>query len=158
MEQNKQKGGKRLGAGRKPVLSKKKQISLYVEGSKILKFGNEEKYKEFLYLKTDEYGNESEINAEIKYTPTSSAAFDGKRMDRITHDEPAIWEEPKSPFTGLPPKLSDFDKFSNELRVAKSRTDVEAIMKRSVGGIMFPKERIALKSVADEVMEDMFSD
>lgn len=58
MEQKKQLGGKRKGAGRKPVLSKKKQISLYVEGAKIIKFGGEEKMKEHLYLVIDKYGIE----------------------------------------------------------------------------------------------------
>lgn len=64
----------------------------------------------------------------------------------------------KSQIIGLAPKLSDFDKFSEELYGAKSRSEVEAIMKRSVGGIMFPKERFELKAVADKVLEDMFND
>jgi len=66
--------------------------------------------------------------------------------------------EVKSPITGLAPKLSDFDKFSEQLRQAKSKRDVERIMKDSVGGIMFPRERLALKAVADEVSDDMFND
>lgn len=94
MEQQTNRGGKRKGAGRKPVLSKKKQISLYVEGSKILKFGNEEKYKDFLYRKTDEFGNE-ELNTEINYLPTSPTAYDAAKVSRVTHDEPAMWQEAK---------------------------------------------------------------
>ncbi|MES2382331.1 MAG: hypothetical protein V4538_14895 [Bacteroidota bacterium] len=152
MEQNKQKGGKRLGAGRKPVLSKKKQISLYVEGSKILKFGNDEKMKKYLYKVIETFGN-----SPIDYKPPTEANFHGKMVSMEVVDKMDV-EQQKSSITGLPPKLSDFDKFSEELRSAKSRHDVDAIMKRSVGGIMFPKERFALKSVADEVMEDMFND
>jgi len=149
MENKKQLGGKRKGAGRKPVLSKKKQISLYVEGAKILKFGNEEKYKEFLYRQTDEYGVEKDYS-----NPVSELT---KLPQYSVHDiQPQV--EVKSAFTGLPPKLSDFDKFSEELYGAKSRTEVEAIMKRSKGGIMFPREHLELKSIADKVMEDMFSD
>lgn len=94
MENKKQVGGKRRGAGRKPVLHKKKQISLYVEARTILKFGSEEKYKEFLYKKTDEYGNE-DLNTEINYLPTSPNAYDGKKMDKVTYDEPVMWAEPK---------------------------------------------------------------
>ena len=58
MENKKQIGGKRRGAGRKPVLSKKKQISLYVEGAKVVKFGSEEKMKAHLYDIIDKFGVE----------------------------------------------------------------------------------------------------
>ncbi len=154
MENKKQVGGKRRGAGRKPVLSKKKQISLYVEGSKILKFGNEEKYKEFLYKQTDEYGN-NELEVSVPLNP-----FDAPKVHHLIDDEfPKIaGTEVVSKITGLAPKLSDFDKFSEELYGAKSRHDVDAIMKRSAGGIMFQKERNELKAIADKVMEDMFND
>lgn len=95
MEIKKQVGGKRKGAGRKPVLSKKKQVSLYVEGSKILKFGNGENMKAHLYTVIDNFGEEPEL-AEIKYLPTSPASYDGKKMEKVTHDEPAMWQESKS--------------------------------------------------------------
>jgi len=78
--------------------------------------------------------------------------YDSPKIENPIHDEP------KSPITGLPPKLSDFDKFELELRSAKSKAQVIEIMKRSVGGIMFPRERLALKAVADEVSDDMFND
>lgn len=55
MEQKSKQGGVRKGAGRKPVLSKKKQVSLYVEGGKILNFGSEDKMKSALYLFIDKY-------------------------------------------------------------------------------------------------------
>jgi len=90
MENKKQVGGKRRGAGRKPILSKKKQVSLYVEGAKIIKFGNEEKMKESLYEFIDGFGNKK-----IVYTQPTPESFDGKRVDKFTHDEPSQWAEPK---------------------------------------------------------------
>jgi hypothetical protein len=48
MNENK-KGGKRLGAGRKPIGEKKRAIFLYVENSATYKFGSEEKMKKSLY-------------------------------------------------------------------------------------------------------------
>lgn len=160
MENKKQLGGKRKGAGRKPVLSKKKQVSLYVEGSKIIKFGNEEKMKDHLYGVIDGFGKEDELKKEItfEYAKPNATSFDGAAASRVLIDEQSQWQEVKSQITGLPPKLSDFDNFSAELKVAKSRREVEEIMKRSVGGIMFPRERIDLKAVADEVLENMFND
>ena len=149
MENKKQLGGKRKGAGRKPVLSKKKQYSFYIEGSMVMQFGSEEKFKKAVLDFIYGYGVEKDYSnpiSELRKLPQYSV-----------HDiQPQV--EVKSSFTGLPPKLSDFDKFSEELYGAKSKAEVEAIMKRSAGGAMFPKDRIALKAVADEVMEDMFND
>lgn len=153
MENKKQIGGKRKGAGRKPVLSKKVQVSLYVEGAKILKFGCEDKMKTHLYDVIDKFGNvEFSPKPEFYDAPPIKLTYEDE-FPKIASDKTIV-----SSITGLPPKLSDFDKFSEELYGAKSRHDVEAIMKRSVGGIMFPKERIELKAIADKVMEDMFND
>lgn len=158
MEQLKQMGGKRRGAGRKPIMDKKKQYSFYIAWAEVVKFGGEEKFKksvsDFIYGS----GKEEVLNSQINYAPVTTTAFDGKKMNMGIIDEAPMFQEVKSPVTGLPPKLSDFDKFEMELKGAKSRAEVEAIMKRSVGGIMFPKERFALKSVADSVLEDMFND
>ena len=55
MEQSK-KGGKRVGAGRKPSGIRKKTITFYVEEGKIYKFGNEEKLKKEVYLFIGNYG------------------------------------------------------------------------------------------------------
>lgn len=148
----KKQGGKRRGAGRKPILNKKKQFSFYIEVEQVLKFGNEEKFKKSV---TDFiYGYGKEV---IAATPTLNA-YDGAKTNMATQDEHIQWQEVKSPITGLPPKLSDFDKFSEELYAAKSRVEVEAIMRRSNGGVMFPREKNDLKAIADKVLEDMFND
>lgn len=154
MEQKKQLGGKRKGAGRKPVLSKKKQISLYVEGSKILKFGNEDKMKTFLYKNIDDY----ELGTEIKYAPVSDAAFDGKKVDMVKADEMGQWQEPKSTITGLPPKLSDFDNLMDELNACSTIPQVEAVMKKVKSSLLFLKEKLALENHAKEISKDMFND
>jgi hypothetical protein len=49
----KQSGGKRKNAGRKPVLDKKVQVCLYVETSKIDKFGGIDEFKSKLYNQID---------------------------------------------------------------------------------------------------------
>lgn len=75
MENQKQLGGKRRGAGRKPILHKKKQVSLYVEGSKIVKFGSEDKMKEHLYEVIDKFGvatNYENPVSELKNLPAYS--------------------------------------------------------------------------------------
>lgn len=99
MEEKKQ-GGKRRGAGRKPILHKKKQISLYVEGSKILKFGNVEKYKEFLYRQTDEYGVEKDYSnpvSELNKLPQYSVH--DIKQPLATFSTPISYTEPVKPQT-----------------------------------------------------------
>jgi RNase adaptor protein for sRNA GlmZ degradation len=55
MELNK-RGGKRVGAGRKPVTNRKKVVTLYVPILEIVKFGNEEKFKIAVYEFSRNYG------------------------------------------------------------------------------------------------------
>lgn len=153
MENKKPMGGKRRGAGRKPVLHKKKQVSLYVEVDKMIKFGGEDKMKEKLY---------SFINGELKEVPVyvtpTPDSFDAEKMDKINHDEHGQWQEPKSTITGLPPKISDFDKFMAELKNAKIIPQVEDIMKRAKAGIMFPQQLRGLEEKAKELSREMFND
>lgn len=54
MEQK--RGGKRVGAGRKPSGVEKKTISLYVAKGSIYKFGSEDKMKEKIYDFISGYG------------------------------------------------------------------------------------------------------
>lgn len=153
MEEKKQVGGKRKGAGRKPVLSKKKQISLYVEGNKILRFGGDEKMKTHLYGVIDTFGESAIVYA----TPTPES-FDGKKMDKITNDELAQWAEPKSTITGLPPKLSDFDTLMDELNSCSTIPQIEAVIKRVKSALLLPREKMALEAHAKEISKDMFND
>ncbi len=153
MENKNQLSGKKRGAKKKPALSKKTQVSLYVEGSKILKFGNEEKMKTHLYTIIDNFGDK-----EIFFATPTPDAYDGKKMDKITHDEPAQWQEPKSTITGLPPKISDFDNLMDELNACSTIPQVEAVMKKVKSGLLLPREKIILEAHAKEISKDMFND
>jgi len=146
MENKKQIGGKRRGAGRKPVLSKKKQISLYVEGIKILKFGSEEKLKDKLY---------DFINGElIEYKEATPDSYDGKKIDKITYDEPKQYQEPTSTITGLPPKVSLFSEFMAELDNCKTFDEVEKVMKKAKGEAFLPRDRMSLENRAKQVVSE----
>ena len=154
MENKKQIGGKRKGAGRKPVLSKKEQISLYVEGVKIIKFGSEEKLKETIYKFIDEFGKDVELNSTVKFIETTPAAYDGKKNDSIKYDEPALYAEPKSSITGLTPKLSFFSDFMSELDNCKTYDAVQLVMNKAKGEAFLPKDRIALENKAKQVVSE----
>lgn len=54
MVKKKNKGGKRKGAGRKPVKDKKQVVTLYVRKSKIRHNGGEETLKKKLYKTIDD--------------------------------------------------------------------------------------------------------
>lgn len=120
MEEKKQ-GGKRRGAGRKPVQSKKKQISLYVEGGKIFKFGNEEKMKTYLYSLIDEFGQMGKISEKIDYSKTP-IFYDAPKVDKPIHDEPPIWQEAK-------PKIDQYAAYQTEISEANSVLEIENIVR-----------------------------
>lgn len=118
MENKKQLGGKRKGAGRKPVLSKKKQVSLYVEGVKIIKFGNEEKLKEEVYRFIDGYGKDEPLESGIKYAVPTPDAYNGKNMGKVIHDEFPMFPQPKA---------NQFTAYAKEISDAVSVSQIEAI-------------------------------
>ena len=125
MENKKQIGGKRRGAGRKPVLSKKKQISLYVEGAKVVKFGNDE-------------------------NPVSEL----KNMQNYSVHSIQPQAEVKSSITGLPPKVSLFSEFMAELDNCKTFDEVEKVMKKAKGEAFLPRDRMSLENRAKQVVSE----
>ena len=145
MENKKQIGGKRRGAGRKPVLSKKKQISLYVEGAKVVKFGSEEKMKVHLYDIIDKFGVEPNYEnpaSELKNLPSYS----------VLDFQPQV--EVKSSITGLPPKVSLFSEFMAELDNCKTFDEVEKVMKKAKGEAFLPRDRMSLENRAKQVVSE----
>lgn len=158
MEQGKQLGGKRKGAGRKPVLSKKKQISLYVEGSKILKFGNEEKYKEFLYRQTDEYGVKKDYSNPI----SELASLPNYSVHDIIPKEAIVAPIQKSEVV-MPPKpqsdlIASVIDFEKRLRAIKNGNEGEMIMREIKAALMPLGQKQHLERVAKEVSANMFND
>ena len=145
MENKKQIGGKRRGAGRKAVLSKKKQYSFYVEGAQVVKFGSEEKMKVHLYDIIDKFGVEPNYEnpaSELKNLPTYSV-----------HDiQPQV--EVKSSITGLPPKVSLFSEFMAELDNCKTFDEVEKVMKKAKGEAFLPRDRMSLENRAKQVVSE----
>jgi len=55
---NKLKGGKRKGAGRKPVKDKKQVVTLYIRKSKIKAQGGEETLKKNIYKTINDTDND----------------------------------------------------------------------------------------------------
>jgi hypothetical protein len=155
MENKKTLGGKRKGAGRKPVLSKKVQVSLYVEGAKILKFGNEDKMKAHLHDVIDNFGNVEASMALKQYDAPPVFYTHEDEFPKIASEKPQV-----SSITNLPPKpmASLYDAFMAELNKATMISEVEGIMKRVKGEALLPREKISLENRAKEVSKDMFND
>lgn len=121
MEEKKQLGGKRRGAGRKPVQNKKVQISLYVEGGKIFKFGNEEKMKTYLYSLIDEFGQMGKFPEKVDYAKTPNPVFyDAPKVDNPIHDEPPMFSQPK---------VSQYDAYYIEIMECNSVGEIEAVVR-----------------------------
>lgn len=145
MEEKKKQGGKRRGAGRKPLMSKKKQYSFYIEGSVVLQFGSDDKFKkavtDFIYG----YGVEKDYSnpvSELKNLPNYSV-----------HDiKPTV--EAKSSATGLPPKLSPFNDLMAELDKCETYDAVESVMKKAKGEAFIMRDKMALESRAKQIISE----
>lgn len=89
MEQN-NRGGKRLGSGRKPTTNPKKAVTLYVQREKILTFGSPEKLKDKLYG----FINEQALKSEIAFTATNPSSYDSPKLPaNYFSDEPKQYKE-----------------------------------------------------------------
>ena len=91
--ESKTQGGKRIGAGRKPIGLKKKSVFLYIELNDILKFGSEEKMKVHLYDTVKKYGQQSKDA--IQFTKPQKENFDSDIINSLKSDEVGQWQEPK---------------------------------------------------------------
>jgi hypothetical protein len=150
MEQKK-KGGIRLGAGRKPVLHKKKQISLYVENFKILPFGSEDKMKAHLY---------GIIESFVKIeNPVASFQDLTKPTNEIKP-----FEQPKTNYeVKVEPKpesvpLGNFDGFKAKILETKQVKELESVMKEIKASLMPGRFKQQLEAIAKEHSKEFFTD
>lgn len=89
MEEKENRGGKRLGAGRKPSANKKIPVTLYVEKKAIWPFGNEPKMKEKLMEFIDGYA--------IPIVAAPKEVYDSPPL-KISCDEPLKFSAPQTVF------------------------------------------------------------
>ena len=80
------RGGKRIGAGRKPIAEKKVAITIYVKGSTILNIGSIETTKEYIYGNLENYSENASVDLNRSISPLISYSK-SERVDQ--------WQEPK---------------------------------------------------------------
>lgn len=118
MEEKNNKGGKRIGAGRKPAKDPKKTFVFYIHRSCVLKFGSEERLKEKVYDFLENYERE-----EIK---KSSSNYDATKNDKPTNDKPSSFFKPIGEIVAK----KDANYFYQKMKTL-DKDDVDAIMKLS---------------------------
>jgi len=156
MEQKKQ-GGKRLGAGRKPIGDKKTPYTFYVENKKVFPFGGEEKFKQAVYEFID---GKSKIVETVHFPDTSNVFQDLTK----TNVEIKPVEQPKTNFeVKIPPKpissvMGNFDEFKSQILATKTIKEIEAVMRDVKSSLMFPKEKMALEAIAKDHSKEFFTD
>lgn len=140
MEENK-RGGKRLGAGRKPLANKKKLIPLYIEENKIWPFGSEEKMKEKLYDFVSDFKDLTKPTNEIK-------PFTQPKTNYQVNVEPKPEMIPMGSFEVL------------KAKILKTETvkQIEAVMKEIKVALMPNKQKQALETIAKEHSVQFYAD
>lgn len=148
MEIKSTKGGKRLGAGRKPLKNPKKQVSLYIEANKFYKFGGEEPMKDKIYQFVDSYGEEKIRIQDLTSTSNEAKPYEQPATNFSVDTFPDI--KPKS--------LSEFDTFKEKIYNCETTSEIEELMKKVKGALMFPKEKQRLEEIAKEHSKDFYTD
>lgn len=155
---NSGKGGKRIGAGRKPIgHDKKRQITLYVPEKSIWPFGTEEKLKESVYA-----------FIEAKRSPVMSQEGVSAQISIQDLTKPTgilkPFEQPKTNYqidtTPLPvtPITTRFEAYKAEILKSSIVPEVEAILKKAKADILTNKERQILEGIAKEHSKSMYTD
>jgi uncharacterized iron-regulated protein len=83
------RGGKRVGAGRKPIAEKKKAITIYLKGGTVLKFGSEDAIKQKL----------------VEYAETYNEKSDGKNVATHKLNEVAQRDRPNEDYFSPPKEI-----------------------------------------------------
>ncbi len=141
MEQIK-RGGKRTGAGRKPIVNPKRTITLYVDIKSIARFGDADSLKNELYEFISGYNlplGEALMRPEREIKPVEP-------LKVIPAPIPAV--DPFEPATGL--KASQFDEFHDEIIGTTTIPQLTAVMKRLKSAVLTPKDRQNLEAIAKE--------
>jgi len=150
--EEKKRGGKRLGAGRKPIGNKKKPITIYVETNKLYPFGGEEMLKKGLIKFIDEYGKE---------VPSTIAIQD---LNKHTNEIKA-YEQPKTNYpinttpVQIPLPMSQEQAYINELKMAKTINSIQFIVstaKNDKSLLPISVKRIELYGI--EISKQMYND
>lgn len=141
------RGGKRLGAGRKPVADKKKLIALYVRGEIILRFGSDDKIKDWIYDALEKYKPNTEENHPSQNT--------NPNHNEVGHEEPKkenYFDTNPKPINIPPSKLqsyiaeindcNDYDSIKKVMIAVKSDRDLK------------PMDKITLNTMVTTIMEE----
>lgn len=142
------RGGRRLGAGRKPTDNPKEVVTLYVETKAIYPFGNKDKLKGKLYDFISGYGK-PEIKVQDLTKPTNEI-------------KPP--EQPQTNYAvNVPPKpevpdLGKFEGFKAKILATRTVAELKSVLDEVKNAIMLLKEKKELEAIGKEHSTTMYTD
>lgn len=140
------RGGKRPGAGRKPIAEKKKPVTLYFKGKTILKFGSEEKLKEGLYDFAEMYQEGTPQNYDgKKINSQRMEAGQFEESQRTNYFEPISNPAPLTKLQSYIQQIKDCNNYEQVKRIMMIIKNDQSIIGR---------DRITLDTVATSVIEE----
>lgn len=149
MEQNK-RGGRRNGAGRKPIENKKSVITLYVAKPDIWKFGNEDKLKTGVYRFISDFGSGKAVVQDLN-EPTNQI----KPITEPQKQTNVVFSVPpkEQPTIGL------FDAYKKDLATKSTVKQIELLVKviKLDSNLTIP-EKIQLEAYGKELSKEMYTD
>ncbi|MEO7044701.1 MAG: hypothetical protein ABI091_05290 [Ferruginibacter sp.] len=144
------KGGKRLGAGRKPFGKKKDPITAYVEKEVILEFGDKDKARDFIYVA---FENRDKIKECL-----SLKEYDVPKTEPVAHEETNQRQEPKAnyfaPESKQPAIISKRQQYSIDLNECRNYEDIKKVMLRAKADTMSGADRQIIDMNCKNIMDE----
>lgn len=143
------RGGKRMGAGRKPVGLKKQPETFYVTPIEINNWGGHEQFKKNIYEIIQKGNKNSNINIQDLNEPTHQI----KPMEAMK-PESVVFVPPKPQSINL----GNFDAYHDEILATTMPDELKEIMSRLKSELMTGKQKADLEAIAKEHSKDFFTD
>ena len=141
MEQN-NRGGKRDGAGRKPIDNPKETVSLFVEKKTIWLFGNKEKLKERLY------GSIKTMVQDLNKPTNEIKPFEQHQTNYVasvpTQKEAVI--------------IGSIEAYKQEILATTNKEEIEMVMSKIQAASLNSRVKQTLENIAKVHSKDFFND
>lgn len=146
-------GGKRRGAGRKPIANKKEQVTLYVEKKLIFPFVTKDKMKDKIYEFIENYDKDV-IESKIQFSKPTPESYDAPKLPaNYVDDEPLSFDKLRQQIA-LPAATNDF---FDQMNKAQDLEEMEAIGRRIKASGMNWKDQQKYHAYGQQIANKKFN-
>lgn len=149
MEEKNSRGGRRKGAGRKPIDNPKQPITLFIPKKDIWVFGSIDKLKNELYEFISQKRNEKSISIQDSNETTPIVEPINNLKTNYTINTETV------PANNI---IGNFDKLKEEIAQTATIPEIEKVMQKVKTELLPLKQKLQLESIAKEHSKNFYMD